>query len=129
MINPLTSQVEVPGMKKQEIKPFVWGMAVGMVVLMIVAFSAGWVVTSGSAEAQAKMISTSAVLDRLVPISIAQFMKDPNRQERLTQMKAADSWKRGEFVQKQGWATMPGENTPDSGVADECARRLSELKL
>ncbi|MEW6668793.1 MAG: hypothetical protein AB1512_26575 [Thermodesulfobacteriota bacterium] len=116
-------------MKKQEIKPFVWGMAVGIVVLMIVAFSAGWVVTSGTADAQAKKISATAVLDRLVPISIAQFMKDPNRQERLTQMKAEDSWKRGEFVQKQGWATMPGEKTPDSGVADECARRLSELKL
>lgn len=116
-------------MKKQDIKPFVWGMAVGVFALMIVAFSAGWVVTSGSAEAQAKKVSTSAVIDRLVPISIAQFMKDPNRAERLGEMKAADSWKRGEFVQKQGWATMPGEKTPDSGVADECARRLSELKL
>lgn len=116
-------------MKKQDIKPFAWGIAVGMVVLMIVAFSAGWVVTSGSAEAQAKQISTDAVLDRLVPISIAQFMKDPNRAERLSEMKAADSWKRGEFVQKQGWATMPGEKTPDSSVADACARRLSELTL
>jgi len=116
-------------MKRQDIKPFVWGLAVGMVVLMIVAFSAGWVVTSGTADSQAKQISTSAVLDRLVPISIAQFMKDPNKAERLTEMKAADHWKRGEFVQKQGWATMPGEKAPDSGVADECARRLSELKL
>jgi len=116
-------------MKKQEIKPFAWGIGVGMVVLMIVAFSAGWVVTSGTADAQAKKISTNAVLDRLVPISVAQFMKDPNRAERLSEMKAADYWKRGEFVQKQGWATMPGEKAPDSGVADECARRLAELKL
>jgi len=116
-------------MKKQEIKPFVWGMGVGMVVLLIVAFSAGWVVTSGTADAQAKKISTNAVLDRLVPISVAQFMKDPNRQERLTEMKAEEYWKRGEFVQKQGWATMPGEKAPDSGVADECARQLAELKL
>jgi hypothetical protein len=116
-------------MKKQEIKPFVWGMAVGMVVLLIVVFSAGWVVTSGTADAQAKKISADAVLDRLAPISVAQFMKDPNRQERLKEMKAEDSWKRGEFVQKQGWATMPGEKAPDSVVADECARRLSELKL
>jgi len=116
-------------MKKQEIKPFVWGMVVGMFALMIVAFSAGWVVTSSSAEAQAKKISASAVLDRLAPISVAQFMGDPNRDGRLKEMNALDSWKRGEFVQKQGWATMPGDKTPDSGVADECARRLSELKL
>jgi len=34
------------------------------------------------------------------------------------------SGRRGEYVQKQGWATMPGEKEPDSNVADECARRL-----
>ncbi|MBN1102101.1 MAG: hypothetical protein JXL84_01665 [Deltaproteobacteria bacterium] len=116
-------------MKKQDIKPFVWGMAVGSLMLLIVIFSAGWVVTSGSAEAQAKEIAASAVLDRLTPISVAQFMKDPNRQERLKELKAEEYYKRGEFVQKQGWATMPGEKEPDSFVADECARRLLELKM
>ena len=47
MIDP----IELRGvkMKKEYIKPFTWGMAVGMVVLLIVIFSAGWVVTSGSA--------------------------------------------------------------------------------
>ena len=37
-------------MKKEYIKPFVWGSAVGAIVLLIVIFSAGWVVTSGSAQ-------------------------------------------------------------------------------
>jgi hypothetical protein len=27
-----------------------------------------------------------------------------------------------------GWATMPGAESPARGVADECARRLMELK-
>ena len=44
-------------------------------------------------------------------------------------MKKPDYWKRGDFVQNQGWATMPGEKISDSGVADECARRLVELKM
>jgi len=116
-------------MKKQDIKPFVWGMAVGMVVLMIVGFSAGWVVTSGSAQAQAREIAANAVLERLAPISVAQFMEDPNRVARLKEMKALDSWKRGDFVMAQGWATMPGEKESDSTVAAECARRLEELKM
>jgi len=127
MINP----IELKGVKmnKEYIKPFVWGMAVGSLVLLIVVFSAGWVVTSSSAEAQAKETAANAVLDRLTPISVAQFMNDPNRVARLKELKAEEYYKRGEFVQKQGWATMPGEKEADSGVADECARRLMELKM
>jgi hypothetical protein len=116
-------------MKKAYMKSFAWGMAAGMVVLLIVVFSAGWVVTSRSAKAMAHEVSTNAVVDRLTPISIAQFMEDPNRQTRLEEMKALDSWKRGDFVKAQGWATMPGEEKPDWQVADECAKRLSDLKM
>ena len=34
----------------------------------------------------------------------------------------------GDYVKKQGWATMPGEAEPASRVADECAKLLM-LKL
>jgi hypothetical protein len=129
MLNPLKYKVEAPDMRKQDLKPFVWGMAVGSIVLLIVIFSAGWVVTSGSAQVQAREIAASAVLDRLGPISVAQFMEDPNRDARLKEMKALDSWKRGDFVMAQGWATMPGEKSSDRNVAVECARRLDELKM
>jgi len=116
-------------MKKEYIRPFLWGGALGAIVLLIVIFSAGWVVTSGSAEMKTKQMVTSAVMNRLAPISVAQFMQDPNKEERLTELRKVDYWKRGEFVQKQGWATMPGEKEADSGLADERARRLVELKL
>jgi hypothetical protein len=65
-------------MKKEQIKPFVWGMAGGAIVLLIVIFSAGWVVTSGSAELKAKAMAADAVRNRLPPIAVAQFMQDPN---------------------------------------------------
>ena len=116
-------------MKKEYIKPFVWGSVVGMVVLLIVIFSAGWVVTSNSAKAQAHEIATAAVLDRLAPISVVQFMQDPNRKERLKELKALDSWKRADYVKEQGWATMPGEKESDYNVTNECARRLMDLKM
>jgi hypothetical protein len=116
-------------MKREYLKPFVWGSVVGMVVLLIVIFSAGWVVTSSSAKAQAHQIATSAVVDRLAPISIAQFMQDPNREERLKELKALDYWKRADYVKEQGWAKMPGEKESDYNVADECAKRLVELKM
>jgi len=119
-------------MKKAYIEPFLWGMAVGSIVLLIVTFSTGWVVTSGSATATAKAMAADAVLARLAPISVAQFMQDPNREERLKELKELKSWgenNRSDFVQKQGWATMPGEEKPDSNIAYEVAERLMKLEL
>jgi len=119
-------------MKRQAVKPFVWGMVVGSVVLLIVIFSAGWVVTSGSAEAEAKAMASDAVMDRLAPIALAQFMEDPDKAQRLEELKKLKTWgqnTRSDYVEKQGWATMPGEKAPDKQVADEVARRLSDLKM
>ena len=127
-MNPAKLQ-EASKMKKEYIKPFALGLGVGAVVLLIVIFSAGWVVTSGSADTQAKVIAQEAVIAHLAPIAVAQFMQDPNRKERFKELKELDSWKRGEYVQKQGWATMPGEKEPDSTVADEVVRRLMDLKM
>jgi len=115
-------------MKKEYIKPFAWGIVVGAVVLLIVIFSAGWVVTSGSAKAKAEKMAQDAIVDRLAPICVEQFLKDSKKKERLKELKDIDSWKRGEYVEKQGWATMLGEKKPDSKVAEECARRIMELE-
>jgi heme A synthase len=131
IINPFNLE-EIPKMKKQDIKPFVWGMAAGAVVLLIVIFSAGWVVTTGSAEAEAKAMASKAVMNRLAPIGVEQFMQDPNKEKRLVEMKKLDSWgenSRSNYVQKQGWATMPGEKIPDEEIADEVAIRLMDLKM
>jgi len=109
-------------MTKEMIKPFVWGIVVGAIVLLIVIFSAGWVVTNGKAE----QMANQAVVDKLASICVAQFLQDPNKEERLKELKATDSWQRDSYVEKGGWATMPGEDSPDSTVAEECAKRLSE---
>ena len=116
-------------MKKQDIKPFAWGLGVGAIVLLIVIFSAGWVVTSGSAEAKAKVIAQEAVIAHLAPIAVAQYMQDPNRKERLKELKELDSWKRGEYVQKQGWVTMPGSKTPNGIIDYEVVNRIMKLEM
>ena len=130
MINPI--KLKGVKMKKEYVKPFAWGMAAGMVVLLIVIFSAGWVVTSGSAKAEARLTAGQAVLDRLAPIAVAQFMQDPNKEERLKDLKKLDSYgmnNQTDYVKTQGWATMPGEKEPNSRVAEEVAERLGKLNL
>ncbi len=109
---------------KEKIKLIVWGAIGGAIVLAIIGFAlAGWV-TGGTAQEMAKEKADKAVVDRLAPICVTQFQQDPNKEERLKELKKLDSWKRGDFIKKQGWATIPGEKKPDRNVADECARRL-----
>ncbi len=115
-------------MKKEYIKPFVWGLVVGAIVLLIVIFSAGWVTTSGSAQNKAEEMAEEAVVARLAPICVVQFLQDPEKDKKFKELKETSSWERGDYVKKQGWATMPGEKEPDSKVADECANRLAELE-
>lgn len=114
-------------MKKEDIKPAAWGAVGGAIALLIVIFSAGWVVTSSSAREMAEQMTETAVVASLAPICVAQFSKGANGKERLVELKALDSWKRSEFVEAKGWATMPGSKKPANDIAGECANRLVQL--
>jgi hypothetical protein len=55
---------------------------------------------------------------------VVQFNRDPGKDQKLKELKDTGMYQRGEYVEKQGWATMLGEEKPDSTVAEECARLL-----
>ena len=116
-------------MNQKQLKPFAWGAAAGAVTLAIVMFSTGLAVTSVSAEKNAKMMSQAAVVENLASICVAQFEGTADRQDKLDKLAATDSWNRPGFVSEQGWATMPGSDTPAAyQVASECAVRLAKLQ-
>ena len=52
---------------------------------------------------------------------------ESEKDQRLKELKGKDSWNRGDYVQEQGWATMPGEKDPERTVARKCADLLSQL--
>ena len=105
---------------KEKIKTGVWGAVGGAIITMIIGFAwGGWVLGSNSLDMGEEM-ARNAVLDRLTPICIAQFNQDPEIDQKLKELKEIDSWKRGEYVREQGWATMPFEKEPDSRVSDRC---------
>ncbi|NOZ27639.1 MAG: hypothetical protein GXP39_06245 [Chloroflexi bacterium] len=114
-------------MEREWIKPFVWGAIVGVIASLIVIFAAGWVVTSGSAQATAEKATEKAVVDRLATICVAQFQQDPNRDARLSELKETSSWKRRDYIKEGGWAIMLGDESADRKVIDECAKRLVKL--
>ncbi len=114
-------------MKKEDIKTAAMGGVAGAVALLIVIFATGWVVTSSSAQEMAEQMTEQAVVANLAPICVAQFSQSPDGKAGLAQLKALDSWKRSEFVETSGWATMPGSKKPANDVAGECANRLMQL--
>jgi hypothetical protein len=95
-----------------------------IVLTIIIGFAWGGWVTGGTAREMAKVIAENAVVQRLAPICVTQFNQDPGKDQKLTELKATSAWQRSDYVEKQGWATMPGEEKPDSLVADECVKLL-----
>jgi hypothetical protein len=111
------------------IKPASWGAAAGAVVVAIVGLSAGWVVTSGAAKQTADRQAEKAIISALAPICVAQFKSVAQAEQKthLAALQKEGSWERGDYVEKQGWATMPGANKPNDAVAEACASELLKL--
>ena len=109
---------------KQTLVWFCLGSSVG--ALMIGFGFGGWV-TGGTARDMAVESGEDAVIERLVPICVHQFNQDPEKDQKLKEFKELGSRQRNDYVAEQGWATMPGEEEPDSTVARACARLLMEI--
>ncbi|MGH7844279.1 MAG: hypothetical protein ACREQW_03785 [Candidatus Binatia bacterium] len=110
----------------EKIKLGLWSAVGGAVVLAIIGFNwAGWV-TGGTADAMAKELAANAVAARLGSICVAQINQDSQKRNKLNQMKKQDSWDKGRFIEEQGWATMPGDEKPETGVAQVCARHFAD---
>lgn len=107
-------------------KSIVFWIAIGAVLLVLVLgfTQAGWL-TAGSATKLADTAAQSAVVERLASICVAQSGADLQQASKLEEFKAISSSSRqSTYVKDQGWATMPGETTPDSRVATACAKQL-----
>jgi hypothetical protein len=108
-----------------ELKPALWGAAGGAVALAIIGFNWGGWVTGGTAEATAKQRASAAVVSALAPICADKFRQRADVSAKLVEFKKASSWEQGLFIEKGGWATMPGSTTADSAVARACAEILA----
>ena len=113
---------------KENIKPLVWGIVVGAIGLLIIIFWAGWVVTSSTAEDKGKQMAKEAVIEHLVPICVEQYLQDPNKVERFAELKEKRYWQRDDYVEKIGWAKMPGSKSFVRGVADKCEKQIIEIE-
>ncbi|MEO8487923.1 MAG: hypothetical protein ABI585_16470 [Betaproteobacteria bacterium] len=103
--------------------PALWGAAGGAIALAIVGFTWGGWVTGAKAETTATQRVNTAVIAALAPVCAERFQRNAKVASNLAALKAADSWTQGDYVEKGGWATLPGSTPPDrvSAVANACA--------
>ncbi len=108
-------------------KPVLMGAVGGAVALAIVGFSWGGWVTGGTAEAMAKKQAKSATVAALAPICAAKFQADTGFDAKLTELNETRAYQRSAFIEKGGWATMPGNEKGDRDVAKACAEMIIEM--
>ena len=106
-----------------KIKYGVWGIICGGIIAMIIGFGWGGWTTAATNE----KMSEEAVLASQAAICVAQFVKQPNYEEKLKELAELNEWKRAEFVEKGGWDKMPGQKEADYGVARACADGIELL--
>ena len=110
------------------IKRLLQGAALGAIATMIVGFNWGGWVTGGTANDTTQRSTKAAVIAALSPICVDKFQHSTDATVNMTELKKVSSYQQGTFIEKGGWATMPGSDTANSSVAEACATTLSNLK-
>jgi hypothetical protein len=104
-----------------------WSCVISVILTMIIGFAWGGWVTGSTARKMAGKMAEDAVVKRLAPICVVRFNQDLGKAQKLSELKETSHWQRSDYVEKQGWATMPGEENPDRKVAYECANLLMQI--
>ncbi|MFI5013000.1 MAG: hypothetical protein ACHQAY_11710 [Hyphomicrobiales bacterium] len=109
-------------------KRLLQGVAIGAIATMIVGFNWGGWMLGGTAKAMAEKSASSAVVAAIAPICVDQFQHGADAAAKLAELKKISTWQQATFVEKGGWAVMPGATAADSGVSQACATMLDGLK-
>jgi hypothetical protein len=114
--------------QRESLKRLLQGGAVGAVATLAIGFGWGGWMLGSTARTLADSTANSAVVAAIAPICVDQFQRSADAANNLTELKKTDSWQQAAYVEKGGWAIMPGSKAVDSGVPQACAAILSAPK-
>lgn len=113
-------------LKGESITRLLQGGALGAVATMVLGFNwAGWTLGS-TAERAAEDQTESALVSSLAPICFDKFQSSPEAAANIEAFNNEASYKRTGFVEKGGWAVLPGSDEATDGVAKGCALLIAE---
>jgi pimeloyl-ACP methyl ester carboxylesterase len=102
-------------------KPALWGAVAGAIATLTIGFSWGGWTTARTAETLANERAASAVVAALAPICADNFRRATDSPSQLADLKKLGRWDQAAFVEKGGWAKMPGIASIEPGMAAACA--------
>ena len=112
----------------ESLKRLLQGAVVGVVATLVVGFGWAGFTLGSTANAMADAAAKNAVVAAKAPICVDQFQRAASASDNLTALKKVGSGEQAAFIEKGGWAVMPGSNSVDSGVTQACATLLNALK-
>ena len=93
---------------------------------MIIGFSWGGWVTGGTSRTAAATAGDVARGELASAICVEQVQRGTGCDGATYRVQGhTDSYKKRQFVEAGGWATMPGQTTPDSRGVEGCATALA----
>jgi len=101
-----------------------WSGTACIIATLSVGFAVGGWVTPGTAAQMAQTAADNARNKLAAAICVSQFEKSPDASVELDKLKKTSFWDRDYFIQKGGWATMPGAKEPVIGASGLCAQQL-----
>jgi hypothetical protein len=105
-----------------------WACAASIAVTMIVGFNWGGWVTGGTSRTLAATAGNVARGELASAVCVDKFKAAPDSAARLVELNAiTDTYKRRQFVEAGGWATMPGQTSPDRLGSESCAVALTTI--
>jgi len=117
--------MQIPMQLPVWIRPAFWGAVFGATAITIVGFSwMGWTLghTTTRLVAEAR---ESAVVSALTPFCVSRYLKQPDSSKQLVLLRADTSeYTQRDIVEKAGFATIPGNSEPSSGLASACVKAL-----
>ena len=103
-----------------------WACVAAVIATMVIGFSWGGWVTGGSSHEAAASAGDVARGELASAICVDKFNAGPDASARLAEFKAlTDSYKQRQFIEAGGWATMPGQSSPDRLGAQGCTTALA----
>jgi hypothetical protein len=121
--------MEMPAiLQGASLKRLLQGAALGAIATMIIGFNWGGWVTGGTATETTQRSTRAAVVAALSPICVDKFQHSADAAGSLVELKKVSSYQQGSFIEKGGWATLPGSDNANSAVAEACANMLNSLK-
>ena len=106
-------------------KPAAYGAVAGAAILAVVGFNWGGWTTAGAASDLARKQAVAAIVEVLTPYCLERAASDPNATILMAEFAAASGSSKLSVVEKAGWATPLGAESPHRELARACQLALA----